>query len=205
MSGLIEWYMNGGPTMHGILFMALLGLTFIIERLITFARAGVDPKKFTEQVVARMKKGGVDSAIKYCKTHRSPIARIIEAVLEKSKHVKDKAVLEEELTTVATEELAFLDRGLPFISAATTLAPMLGFLGTVTGMIRAFNAIALAGTVEPTLVAAGISEALITTEFGLIVAIPNALFHTYFSTRVNAYARSMEEASSLIIGKIMEE
>uniref|UniRef100_A0A7C4U7T4 MotA/TolQ/ExbB proton channel family protein n=1 Tax=candidate division WOR-3 bacterium TaxID=2052148 RepID=A0A7C4U7T4_UNCW3 len=205
MSGLIEWYLNGGPTMHGILFMAVLGFVFIIERFITFARAGANPKKFTEEVVSRLKKGGVDSAIKYCKSNRTPIARILEAVLEKSKQVKDKTILEETLAAVATDELAFLDRGLPFIAASTTLAPMLGFLGTVTGMIRAFNAIALAGTVEPTLVAAGISEALITTEFGLIVAIPCALAHTYFSSRVNGYVRSMEEASSLIIDKIMEE
>ncbi len=117
---------------------------------------------------------------------------------------KDKAILEEALSAAATTELVFLDRGMAVLSAVTTLSPMLGFLGTVSGMIRAFNAIALAGTVEPTLVASGISEALITTQFGLIVAVPTAAAHTYFSQKVNAYARSMEEAASLIIETLME-
>jgi len=205
MRGLIEWYLNGGPFMWPILIAALIGIAYIIERLITFARAGVDPKKFTENVVKRLKKGGVDAALKFCKASRSPIARILEPTLVKYKEVgKDKAILEEALSAAATTELAFLDRGMAVLSAVTTLSPMLGFLGTVSGMIRAFNAIALAGTVEPTLVASGISEALITTQFGLIVAVPTAAAHTYFSQKVNAYARSMEEAASLIIETLME-
>ncbi|MCD6277435.1 MotA/TolQ/ExbB proton channel family protein [candidate division WOR-3 bacterium] len=205
MRGLIEWYLNGGPFMWPILIAAVIGIAYIIERFITFARAGVDPKKFTENVVKKLKKGGVDAALKFCKASRSPIARILEPTLLKYKEVgKDKAILEEALSAAATTELAFLDRGMAVLSAVTTLSPMLGFLGTVSGMIRAFNAIALAGTVEPTLVASGISEALITTQFGLIVAVPTAAAHTYFSQKVNAYARSMEEAASLIIETLME-
>ena len=205
MRGLIEWYLNGGPFMWPILIAALIGIAYIIERLITFARVGVDPKKFTENVVKKLKKGGVNAALKYCKASRSPIARILEPTLVKYKEVgKDKAILEEALSAAATTELAFLDRGMAVLAAVTTLSPMLGFLGTVSGMIRAFNSIALAGTVEPTLVASGISEALITTQFGLIVAVPTAAAHTYFSQKVNAYARSMEEAASLIIESLME-
>lgn len=205
MRGLIEWYLNGGPFMWPILISALIGIAYIFERLITFARVGVDPKKFTENVVKKLKKDGVDAALKYCKASRSPIARILEPTLEKYKEVgKDKAILEEALSAAATTELAFLDRGMAVLAAVTTLSPMLGFLGTVSGMIRAFNSIALAGTVEPTLVASGISEALITTQFGLIVAVPTAAAHTYFSQKVNAYARSMEEAASLIIESLME-
>jgi len=206
MRGLVEWYVAGGVFMYFLLLAAIIGIAYIIERAISFARAKVDPKKFTEGLVRIFKKDGVDAALKYCKRNRSPVARVMESVLKKYRTAgKDKTVLEEAISAAATTELTFLDRGMPVLSSVATLAPMLGFLGTVSGMIHAFQSIALAGTVEPTLVASGISEALITTEFGLIIAIPVAAAHVYYSQKVNNYARSMEEASSLIIESMMEE
>ncbi|MFZ8833037.1 MAG: MotA/TolQ/ExbB proton channel family protein, partial [Candidatus Caldipriscus sp.] len=112
--------------------------------------------------------------------------------------------VEEAMERRASKELAFLDRGMIFISAAVTLAPILGFMGTVTGMIRAFDAIAKAGEVEPTVVSAGISEALITTAFGLIVAAPFAFLYSVFMSRINSFQKKMEEASNYLLEYLLE-
>jgi len=205
MSGLIEFFNRGGWTMWGLLFAALIGITYIIERLITFARARVNPKKFTGDLIRAFDKGGVESALTYCKHNQSPVARILESALEKyAKYGKKRDVLEEAMSVSADTELAFLDRGMLILAAVANIAPLIGFLGTVSGMIHAFDAIALAGTVEPTLVASGISEALITTATGLTIAIPIAAFHVYFTQRINNYTKLMEEASTMLVEKLME-
>ena len=108
------------------------------------------------------------------------------------------------MTRFATRELAFLDRGMLIIAAVCTVAPLIGFLGTVSGMIHAFDAIALAGTVEATLVASGISEALITTEAGLMIAVPLALGHALFTQKTNAFTDSMEEAAAALTDVLVE-
>lgn len=108
------------------------------------------------------------------------------------------------METAAVKELAFLDRGMSALAAVVTLAPMMGFLGTVSGMVSAFDAIALAGTVDPKLVASGISEALITTETGLAIAIPVSAAHTWFTNMINSYTRNMELAANDMITFLLE-
>ncbi|MEO0245957.1 MAG: MotA/TolQ/ExbB proton channel family protein, partial [candidate division WOR-3 bacterium] len=98
-----------------------------------------------------------------------------------------------------------LDRGMIYLGSFATIAPILGFLGTVTGMIKAFNAVAQMGEVEPTYVAAGISEALITTATGLLIAAPVAVAHAFFSSRINAYTRDMEEAANMLLEYLLEK
>ncbi len=203
---MLDLFIRGGWTMYGILAAALVGLFFIIERAITFIWARVNPREFAKEVIAIYKKKGVEAAIKHCNAHPSPVAKVLLPAFDKyAKYGKNKEILEEAIANVAARELAFLDRGMNPLAAVTTLAPMMGFLGTVSGMIRAFDAIALAGSVEPTLVASGISEALITTASGLVVAIPTAAAHVLFSSKVDAYTRAMEEASSYVVEALMED
>ena len=181
-----------------LLASAIIAIVFIIERTITFIMMNKSPKKFVENLKGVIESEGIEAAVEHCAKNSSPVARIMEAVLTEFQYVgKNKSLLEESISKAGVTELAFLDRGMPFLAAVTQLAPMLGFLGTVSGMVGAFDAIALAGTVEPKLVASGISEALITTLTGLAIAIPTAAAHVFFSTVINNYTRSMEDVPFL--------
>lgn len=203
---MVVFFQKGGVFMWPLLFCAIAGVAFIIERFIAFAKASINAKKFGEELKGIIRKKGVDEGIKYCQQNRAPLARVIESGLTEYKKVgAKKSEIEEAITVIANDELAFLESGLPILSAVSTIAPIIGFLGTVSGMIRAFDAVAIAGEIEPTLVASGISEALITTATGLSIAFPIVLFYVYFSTRANGYTRMMETLSSDIVGFLMEE
>ncbi len=205
MRAAVDFFIRGSWAMWPLLLSAIIGFSYIIERFITFFRARIDPEAFTSDLLKRFKEDGASAAISYCRRVRSPVARVLQPVLEKYVAIgKNKEVLEDTLTRVAIRELAFLDRGMLVLASVSNIAPMLGFLGTVSGMIKAFTAIALAGTVEPTLVASGISEALITTATGLALAIPISGAHAFFTQRVNAYTRSMEEASAALMDLLLE-
>ncbi len=189
--------------MWPILIVALIALAISLERIYSlFFKIRTNPVKLTEQVISIIDEKGVNEAIDYLSKSKSPIAKVLMAGLEKAG--KSKIAVEEAMTRRALRELAFLDRGMIYIAAAVTLAPILGFLGTVSGMINAFNAIAKAGEVEPTVVAAGISEALITTAFGLLVAAPFSLFYAIFMDRINSYQRQIEEAANYLLEYMAE-
>jgi biopolymer transport protein ExbB len=208
MQGAIEFFDMGGWAMYPLLFCAIIGFAYVIERMITFARLRVDPEDFAEELVEVFRKDGASTASEYCHQMPSPAARVFGPVIEKykeGKKSKDKEVFEEVMTRYATRELAFLDRGMLILASLANIAPMLGFLGTVSGMINAFNAIALAGTVEATLVASGISEALVTTATGLALAIPISGAHAFFTQKVNGFTRSMEEGAATLMDALLEE
>ena len=206
MQGAIGFFQAGKWAMWPLLFCAIIGFAYIIERMITFARLRVDPEDFAEELIEIFKKDGASTALEYCRQFPSPAARVFGPTIEKykDKKSKDKQVFEEVMTRYATRELAFLDRGMLILASLANIAPMLGFLGTVSGMINAFNAIALAGTVEATLVASGISEALITTATGLALAIPISGAHAFFTQKVNGFTRSMEEGAAALMDALLE-
>ncbi len=186
-----------------ILAVAIIALAISIERIYSlFFKISANPIKLVEDVIKIIEEKGANEAIEYLNSHRSPIAKVLAAGLEKAG--KSKMVVEEAMTRRALKELAFLDRGMIYIAAAVTLAPILGFLGTVSGMINAFDAIAKAGEVEPSVVSAGISEALLTTAFGLFVAAPFSLLYSVFMDRINSYQKKIEEASNYHIESLVE-
>lgn len=202
---MIEFFQKGGTFMWPLLFCAITGIAFIIERFISFARASINGKKFVEGLKGAIKRSGIAGGLEYCGNFEAPLARAIETGLTTYKKIgPDKAALEESVTNAGNVELAFLEKGLPILSAVSTVAPIIGFLGTVSGMISAFDAVAIAGEIEPTLVASGISEALITTATGLTIAFPIVLFYVYFSTRANGYTRMMENAATDVIEFLLE-
>lgn len=201
---LVTYFNKGGTMMWLLLFVAVFATAFIIERLYSlYIKGRVNPEKLVDQVRALLEEEGYDAALEFLASHRSPVAKVLYAGLEKAD--RGRAVVEEAMTQKAAREFAYLDRGMIYLSASATVAPILGFLGTVTGMIKAFNAIALAGEVEPTLVAAGISEALITTATGLLIAAPVAIFYAIFSQSINSYSRKIEEASNAFIEYLLEK
>ncbi len=204
MQGLVEYFQKGGGMMWLLLAVAILATIIILERLFTlYIKARTSPVKLVEKVIDLITNESLDSALEFLAKHKSPVAKVLLAGL--SKVERGRAVVEEAMALKASTELAFLDRGMIYLSAAATVAPILGFLGTVTGMIKAFQAIALAGEVEPTLVASGISEALITTATGLLIAAPVAIFYAMFSSKINGYTRDMEEASNMLLEYLLEE
>ena len=203
MGGLVSYFHRGGPMMWLLLILAVIGLAIIIERLYSlFIKVRTNPSKLVNDVTKMIVESGIDEALAFLKKHKSPIAKVLAAGLEKIEN--GRAVVEEAMAQKATAEFAFLDRGMIYLQAVATLGPIVGFLGTVTGMIKAFTAIALAGEVEPTIVASGISEALITTATGLIIAAPTALFYAIFADKINNYTRATEEATNQFVEYLLE-
>jgi biopolymer transport protein ExbB len=229
---MVDFFNKGGPFMWPLLACSIVGLAFVMERFITFFLARANPKSFVQELKEAFKKGGVKEAGAACEKNRSPVARILSSGLTKSSqfsHVPPnpgggsqnpgtgdwdleyrrksdrKTAIEESIANSGATELAFLDRGMWILASITNISPLIGFLGTVSGMIKAFEAIAIAGEVEPTLVASGISEALITTATGLAIAFPIAFFHSFFTSRINGYTRNMEEASNDLVEFLVDQ
>jgi biopolymer transport protein ExbB len=185
-----------------LLACAILGIAMTLERIFTlFIRLNVDVKKFSQQVIQAVDKQGVQAGIAVCDKSKSPVARVLRAALVKAD--MGKTAMEDAIIAAGTSELAFLDRGMPLLAGLTTVAPFFGFLGTVTGMIGAFRAVAAVGEVDPTVVASGISEALITTKWGLMVAAPLAIVVILFQGRINGYLRDMETSSAQLLDVII--
>jgi biopolymer transport protein ExbB len=206
---MLDLFNRGGWAMWLLLFAAIICIAYILERFFTLIRARVNPGLFVEHIKSAFEQGGTEAAIALCNQNPSPVARIFTPALEKFEKHKGsaelKSVLEETITNAGSVELAFLDRGMLVLAAVAGVAPLIGFLGTVSGMIRAFDAIAAAGTIDPVLVSSGISEALITTATGLIIAVPAAAAHVFFTSRINTYSRAMEQASNALIEFLIEE
>ncbi len=199
---LQEKFVQGGGFMWPILGCLVLGLGFSFERLWTLSRASMNTKKFILNVKDALSKGGVEEAMKVCENTRGSIASVFHAGLlraDEGVEASEKAIM-----AYGAIEMGFLERGFIWISTFITIAPMLGFTGTVQGMIQAFDNIAEAAQISPAVVADGISVALLTTLFGLVVAIILQLFYNYFVARIDKLVSDMEESSIELIDALYE-
>jgi len=199
---MVELYHNGGPFMHPILFFLIIGIGISLYKFWSLLLAGVNTRKFLIRIKNALSEGGVDSATEVCSNTRGPVASIFHAGLMRS--ARGLEHVEKAIMNAGTIEMAFLERGLIWLSTIATVAPMLGFTGTVSGMVNAFNAIAEANDISPSIVATGISEALLTTLFGLIVAIIIQTFHNYFVSRIDKLVIDMEESSVDLVDSLIE-
>lgn len=196
-TGFGKLFLKGGNFMWWLLTVAVLGLVFIIERGITLSRAKVNTRKLIGTVITTLRTEGVQAAAEECQKWRGPIAAILYSGLQKADR-GDEAV-EKAIGTAGVIEMSFLERGLVWVSSVANIAPLVGFLGTVSGMINAFEAIANSDQVNAKLVASGISEALITTATGLVIAIPATLAYNYFVSAIDRFTIEMEEAAMELI------
>ncbi len=204
-AGMLNWmqekYVDGGGFMHPILATLVIGLAFCIERFWTLNRASVDTRKFLINVKKALDSGGVPAALEVCTSNRGSIASVFHAGLLRADEGIDAA--EKAIISYGGIEMAFLERGLVWISLCISLAPLLGFTGTVQGMIVAFDAIKEARNISPEIVAGGISIALLTTLFGLVVAMILQVFYNYFVARIDRLVIDMEESSIELIDSLV--
>ncbi len=199
-SGLIELYVTGGVFMHPILLCSVLGLAIILERLYFFAKARTDTRRLMGELLRVLQDEGFEAAQRMLHSKRGPIAAVLHSGLLRAK--KGPEAVEKAIETAASIHTAGLERGLIWLATVANIAPLLGFLGTVSGMIHAFEAIAGAEEVSAKLVATGIYEALITTAAGLIVAIPVQTAHNYFVSRIDKFVIDMEESGAELIDAV---
>ena len=194
-----EQFIQGGWQFMGIVLLCLiLGLAVSIERIITLNLATTDTKKLLSDVDDALKnKGGVSTAKEICKNTRGPVASIFTQGLMRASEGID--MVEKSIISYGSVEMGKLEKGMVWISLFISLAPMLGFMGTVIGMIGAFDAIAEAGDVSPSLVAGGIKIALLTTVGGLIVAVILQLFYNYLVSKIDSLVNNMEDASISLV------
>jgi biopolymer transport protein ExbB len=199
---LTEKYTAGGGFMHPILASLIIGLAFSFERLWTLTKARTNTKKFIVEVKRALTSGGVEAAKKVCENTSGPVASVFYAGLLRYDEGLDAA--EKAIIAYGGIEMGFLERGLIWISTFITIAPMLGFTGTVQGMIGAFDAIKEAAQISPAIVAEGISVALLTTLFGLVVAMILQVFYNYFISRIDRLVSDMEQSSIELIDALYE-
>ncbi len=201
-SALGTLYAKGGVCMHPLLLCAILGLVLIIERMWTLSRARVNTRKLMVEVTTALRTEGPDAALALCQRTRGPIAAIMHAGLLRAN--RGPEAVEKAIASAGAIEMAHLERGLLALASVSNVAPLLGFLGTVTGMIAAFAAIAAAEQVSAKLVAKGIEEALITTAAGLMIAVPVSAFYSYFVLQIDRFVLEMEEASADLVDELID-
>ena len=199
---LIETFQKGGSWMWVLLALSVLGVGVTIERFWTLGRAHVNTGKLMRKVIGALKEGGLQEAIEVCQRTRGPIAAILHAGLMRAP--KGPEAVEKAIESAGTIEMSFLQRGLMILATIANIAPLIGFLGTVSGMIHAFEAIAAAEQVSAKLVATGISEALITTAAGLVIAIPMQAANNFFISRIDRFVLEMEEASVELVDTLVD-
>jgi biopolymer transport protein ExbB len=193
-----RYFIEGGWIFMSLpLICLVLGMAFCIERIIILSLADVNAKKLMVSVEAAVNNKDVEKAKQICKATRGPIASIMYQGLTRTDEGVD--IVEKSVSSYGSVQMGQLEKGLSWISLFIALAPMLGFFGTVIGMVQAFDDIANAGAISATIVAAGIKVALLTTVFGLIVAIILQIFYNFIVAKVEGIVNKMEDNSITFI------
>jgi biopolymer transport protein ExbB len=197
-----QMYQKGGVLMHPLLLCALVAMVLIVERLWTLSRARVNTRHLMIDVVRALRSEGPRAALRVCESEEGPIANMLHAGLLRAE--RGPEAVEKAIHTAGSIEMAFLERGLLALATISNIAPLLGFLGTVTGMIKAFAAMSRTGEVSARIVATGIEQALITTAAGLIIAVPVSAFYAYFVLSIDRFVLEMESASSELVDELVD-
>jgi biopolymer transport protein ExbB len=193
-NALKEKFVEGGVVwMTPILILLIIGLAVTIERIIYLNLATTNTDKLLKRVEDALAEGGIDAAKEVCRTTKGPVASIFYQGLER--YDEGIEMVEKSIVSYGGVQMGKLENGMIWIQLFIALAPSLGFLGTVIGMIQAFDAIALAGDISPTVVADGMKVALLTTVFGLIVAMILQVFYNYLLSKISSLVNTMEDSS----------
>ena len=200
---MVHYFLEGGGFMWPILLTLLFGLGFAIERFYSLMMSAVDSQSFFDEITSAINENGSAAAVQVCEETEGPVAAIFHAGLSRMhRGLKD---VEKAIQNAGSIEMAFLEKNMIWLNAVITIAPMLGFTGTVVGMIAAFDAIKAANDISPAVVAGGISQALLTTAFGLIVAMIIQTCQNLFVSRIDKLVLDMEEQSVKIMDHLYEQ
>jgi biopolymer transport protein ExbB len=200
---LLDIFFKGGFIMWPILLSSIIGLAVSIDRFLMLRKAKINVPAFMVRIRGFIKKKDISGAISYCMQEKSPVANIVRKGLKKYKYGHDR--VKDAIENAGSQEISKLEKGLSVLASVAGIAPLLGFLGTVTGMIQAFMTIQdLAGAANPSDLAGGIWEALITTAFGLIIGIPAFALYNYFLSAVKKLVGEMETVANDVIDVIQD-
>ena len=195
---LKEKFIEGGPGFMGVILLTLIfGLAIAIERILYLSLASINSKKLLKSVEEALNNNDVEGAKEICRNTRGPVAAIFAEGLNRYDNGLED--VEKSIIAYGSVVTGRLESGVSWISLFIALAPMLGFMGTVIGMIQAFDDIAAAGDISPTVVAGGIKVALLTTVFGLIVAVILQVFYNYIISKIDSLVSDMEDTSIAFI------
>ena len=200
---LFDIFLKGGPLMWAILFCSVVGLAVIIDRFLVLRKAKINLPAFMVRLRGFIKNNDMSGAASFCMKEKSPIANMVRKGLKKFGlgHARVKEAIE----NAGRQEIGKLEKGLSILATVAGVAPLIGFLGTVTGMIQAFMTIEdLAGAANPSDLAGGIWEALTTTAFGLIVGIPAFAFYNYFLNSVKRFVADMETVANDVVDTMQD-
>lgn len=195
-----EFLSKGGPLMWLIVACSVVAIGYFFDRLFHFHRASIDTRDFVTGIRNLLQRGQTTEALAMCDDTPGPVAQVVKAAVLNHQRPRDE--IREAIQDVARAEVARLERGLVVIATVAQIAPLLGFLGTVTGMIRMFMVIQQAPLPNPGDLAGGIWEALLTTAAGLAVAIPTYLAYNFLVTRVQNLVLDMERAANEIVAAL---
>lgn len=202
-SKIKQKFIEGDPFWMGIVLIALIiGVALCIERIVYLNLSTINTNQFLEDVESALANGGVEEAKELCRNTRGPIASIFYQGLDRSSEGIE--MVEKSIISYGGVQMGMLDKGVSWISLFIALAPMLGFMGTVIGMIQAFEKIVSDGQVSPTTVAGGIQVALLTTVFGLIAAIILQIFYNYIVAKIDGLVNEMENASISLVDMMLK-
>ena len=196
-------FIEGNAGFMSLVALALvLGLAFCIERIIYLSMSEINAKKFMREIDAKIEAGGIEGAKTQCRNTRGPVASICyQGLLRVDTTMED---IERSVAAYGSVQAANLEKGCSWITLYSAMAPSLGFLGTVIGMVMAFEQIQIAGDINPTIVAAGMKVALITTIFGIIVALILQLFYNYVLSKVDHLTAQMEESAITLLDALLK-
>lgn len=195
---LKERFIEGGPEFMGIVLVCLiLGLAVAIERIIYLNMATTNSKRLLANVEAALQEGGIEQAKEVCRNTAGPVASIFVQGLERVDEGID--IVEKSVVAYGGVQMGQLEKNVSWVSLFIAVAPMLGFMGTVIGMIQAFDKISSAGGLDASLIAGDIKVALLTTVFGLVVAIILQIFYNYIIAKIDSIVNDMEDASISLV------
>ncbi|RLC47262.1 MAG: MotA/TolQ/ExbB proton channel family protein [Candidatus Coatesbacteria bacterium] len=200
---MIDYLVAGGPVMIPIVLCSVLSLALIIERSLALRDERIIPPEFIREAKRLVAAGREDELLELSRKSRTPIAKVIHTTILSRNLPSD--TLREVVQSVGKDQANRLSRYLTVLSTIASIAPLLGLLGTVTGMIKVFSVISSKGVTNPSDLAGGISEALLTTAAGLVVAIPTLIAHSYFFKRTNTYVLRMEEITLGMVSRLSRD
>jgi biopolymer transport protein ExbB len=200
---LVEIFLNGGLVMWPILFCSVVALAVAIDRFLVLRRAKINLPSFLVRIRGFIKNKDMSGAASFCLREKSPIANMVRKGLKKFGMGHER--VKEAIENAGRQEVSKLEKGLSILATIAGVAPLLGFLGTVTGMIQAFMRIEdLAGAASPSDLAGGIWEALLTTAFGLIVGIPAYVTYNYFLSWITKFVADMETVANDVVDTMQD-